>query len=83
MTPPRYLCAKYTGPETWDSPGTEWTPSLVEFDPSLAAELYAESEWLASGCEGDPTKKPAKIAVRARAAGVFGSTRPRTHRESP
>lgn len=69
MTPPRYLCAEYTGPETWANPKTEWTPRPDAVDPCHAAESYAEDDWTASGCEYDPTKKPAKIAVLEPATG--------------
>jgi hypothetical protein len=65
----QFQCAGYTGPEVWDSHDTEWSRDLDTFSPDLAAESYAESEWQGSACEGDPTTKPTKIAVREPATG--------------
>ncbi len=69
MTTRVFLCAPYEGPETWDSPDTEWAEDIAGWAPDLSAEFYAGSKWNASGCEGDPTKKPTVVAVREPATG--------------
>lgn len=65
----QFQCAPHTGPEVWDGPDTEWSRDFDDHFADTAAEAYAESEWHGSGCEGDPTRKPTKIAVRELATG--------------
>ena len=65
----KFLCTHYEGPETWDSHDAEWSAVVEEYTATSAAKFYAESEWADSGCEGDPTKKPTKVAVREPATG--------------
>lgn len=76
MTTRVFLCAPYEGPETWALPDGEWAnpqdPSRLPrpiFDAEDAAECFADDAWCGSGCEGDPTKKPVRVAVREPATG--------------
>lgn len=65
----QFQCAPYTGPDVWDSPVAEWSVSFDTHSADTAAEAYADNEWHGSGCEGDPTYEPAKIAVLEPATG--------------